>query len=110
MAMLSINGEIKQFIIVGKLLVFGANGAAIFQGCWNGIVKKLQEKFSPFILGIHCHAQETNLVIAALCNLPIVIELESPFMALNYYFIYSSKRHIEYCKSIGWLGWLGSSL
>jgi hypothetical protein len=48
----------------------------ISQGCHTARTFQLKNKFVPYMMGQHCMAHRTNLVIQVLSNLPMVARLE----------------------------------
>jgi hypothetical protein len=50
-------------VIAEKLLCFGADGAAVFQGARSGVTTQLTEKFAPYLMGVHCMSHRTNLAV-----------------------------------------------
>jgi hypothetical protein len=50
-------------VIAEKLLYFGADGAAVFQGARSGVTAQLTEKFAPYLMGVHCISHRTNLAV-----------------------------------------------
>jgi hypothetical protein len=83
-----------------KLIYFGTDGEAVFQGSRNGVIQQLKEKHSPFVIGVHDFAHRTNLAVEALSNLPMVQRLESLCKSLHSYFSASPKRHLEFTKLV----------
>ncbi len=59
-----------------RLICFGANGASIFQGYRTNVTFQLKEKFALCMMGQHCMAHQTNIVVQVLSNLPMVAKLE----------------------------------
>jgi hypothetical protein len=55
-----------------KLICFGADGAAVFQGSQNGAIQQLKEKHSLYVVGVHDFVHCTNLALEALSNLLVV--------------------------------------
>jgi hypothetical protein len=55
-----------------KLICFGTNGTAVFQGAKNGVIQRLKEGFTPFVIPVHDFSHCTNLAVEALSRLPIV--------------------------------------
>jgi hypothetical protein len=97
---LSWHGGISEMELVEKMIYFGADGAAVFQGSRNGVIQQLKEKHTPFVIGVHDFAHRTNLAVEALSNLPVVQRLKSLYKSLHSYFSASPKRHLEFTKLV----------
>jgi hypothetical protein len=91
-------GGIDKEQIAKMLLSFGTDGASVFQGSRNGVTKKIQESYGPFLEGIHCMVHRTNLVVTHLNKLHVVSEIESLLSSLHKYFSHSPKKHVEFVK------------
>jgi len=52
----------------------------------------------PFMSGVHCMAQCTNLVVQTLSNLSLVGKFENLFASMHNYFAHNPKRHLEASK------------
>jgi hypothetical protein len=98
MEQLSWHGGISEMELAEKLICFGADGVAVFQGSRNGVIQQLKEKHAPFVIGVHDFAHRTNLAVEALSNLPVVQRLESLCKSLHSYFSASPKCHLEFTK------------
>jgi hypothetical protein len=68
---LSWYGGILEMELVEKMICFGTDGVAVFQGSRNGVIQQLKEKHAPFVIGVHDFAHHTNLAVEALSNLPV---------------------------------------
>ena len=82
---LSWHGGLADNTIAKRLVYFGADGVFVFQGCRSGVIQQLKDQDAPFMLGVHCMAHHTNLVVKPLSNLPIVSKLETLYQALYSY-------------------------
>ncbi len=91
-------GGLLEFELASKLISFGANGVSIFQGAKIGVTTQLKEKFSPYMLGVHCVAHRTNLVIQTLSKLPLVSKIETMLQSIYTYYFLSLKRHLDIYK------------
>ncbi|KAG0572981.1 hypothetical protein KC19_VG138700 [Ceratodon purpureus] len=89
-------GGISKQECVNKLASFGADGVNTFQGKRSRVVKQLQNRFAPRVMGIHCMAHRTNLAVEALSKLEVVSRIEAMLASLFRFFSKSPKRHREY--------------
>ena len=69
-----------------KLIYFGADGASVFQGSYNGVVVQLSRQFVLSMMFVHDVAHRTNLAILSLSGLPMVKKLEMLCNSLHAYF------------------------
>jgi hypothetical protein len=82
-----------------KLICFGADGAAVFQGARTSVIQRLKEGYALYVIPVHDFAHRMNLAVEALLDrLPVVQKLESLCKALHSYFSGSPKRHLEFTK------------
>jgi hypothetical protein len=82
------------------LICFGANGASIFHSCCIGVTFQLKEKFVPCMMGQHCMAHKTNLVIQVLSNVPMVAKLEDLLQSMYFYYSNSPMQHLDFTKLV----------
>jgi hypothetical protein len=95
---LFMHGGLSQQHLGEKLICFGADGAAVFQGTRSGVIQRLKEGFAPFVIPVHDFAHRTNLVVEALSGLPVLQKLETLCKSLHAYFSGSPKCHLEFRK------------
>jgi hypothetical protein len=95
---LLMHGGLSQQQLVEKLICFGVDGAAVFQGARTGVIQCLKEGYAPYVIPVHDFSHRTNLAVEALSGLPIVKKLESFCKSLHAYFSGSPKRHLEFMK------------
>jgi hypothetical protein len=95
---LFMHGGVSEKQLAEKLICFGADGAAVFQGARTGVIQRLKEGYAPYVIPVHDFAHRTNLAVEALSGLPVVQKLESLCKALHSYFSGSPKRHLEFTK------------
>jgi hypothetical protein len=62
--------------LVGKLVSIGCYKSSVFQGHRTCVTTQFKDKIVPFIIIVHCFAQQTNLMIITLSNVPLVHQLE----------------------------------
>lgn len=103
-------GGLSKKELAEKLVSFGGDGAAVFQGCNTGVIQQLKGSYAPYTMGIHCCAHMTNLAFEKLDKLAIVSRLEHLCNSLYAYFASSPKRHLEYQKLAGLTGTEGNKL
>jgi hypothetical protein len=95
---LFMHGGLSQQQLAKKLICFGVDGAAVFQGARSGVIQRLKEGYAPYVIPVHDFAHQTNLAVEALSGLPVVKKLESLCKSLHAYFSGSPKRHLEFTK------------
>lgn len=74
------------------LVTFEVDGVSTFQGAKLGVIMWSINKHEPFMMGIHCIAQCTNLVFMSLSKFEVVIYVEDLLASLYSYFS-SSPKH-----------------
>lgn len=92
------HGGLTETEVAERLICFGTDGAAIFQGCQTGVTTQLHYQQAPYMIGMHCVAHRTSLVVGTLSNLPMVAKLENLCKSLYSYFGSSPKHHLEFSK------------
>jgi hypothetical protein len=95
---MSCHGGLTENVVAERMVSFGADGVSVFQGSRTGTTQQLKQKDAPFMIGVHCMAHRTNLVVEPLSNLPMVEKLETLCQALYNYFTMNSKKHLEFQK------------
>ncbi len=70
-------GGLFDHDLVTKVVCFGADGAATFQGIKIGVANQLRKKSSPFCIHVHRVAHRTNLIAFTLLDLLIVVKIET---------------------------------
>jgi hypothetical protein len=91
-------GGIDAGDIARKLLCFGADGVTVFQGTRTGITVQLQQKVTPFSIGVHCAAHRVNLAAKTLSVLTIFQNSEKLMVRIHAFFNHSPKRLVEFQK------------
>jgi hypothetical protein len=76
MGALSVSYGLKAAKIALKLDCFGADGASTFQGSKNEVLKQIKDKYSPFVVGVHCCAQKLNLCASSMSTLGVMHAIE----------------------------------
>jgi hypothetical protein len=69
---LFMHGGVSEKQLAEKLIFFGADGAAVFQGARIGVIQRLKEGYAPYVIHVHDFAYRTNLAVEALSGLPVV--------------------------------------
>ena len=67
---------VDQAAVQRKLLYFGADGVSAFQGCRTGVIVQIQQKKSPFMIGVDCWAHRINMAAESMGHLPIIKHCE----------------------------------
>ncbi len=65
-------GDLNQDTIASKLIRFIANGVSVFQGVKTCVIVQLKDKNAPFLIGVHCMNQHTNLIVQIIFELGII--------------------------------------
>jgi hypothetical protein len=60
-----------------KLNSMGCKGSSVFQNARASLITQMKENVAPFMMGIHCFAHRTNLVVLVLSKLTLVAQLEA---------------------------------
>ena len=69
-------GGIYEMTIAQKLVCVGVDGALVMQGHKNGLVTKLKNFATDYILGIHYMAHGMNLAFGIVSNYPQIYRVE----------------------------------
>lgn len=56
----------ELFASSSTLLVFGADGASVMSGCYEGVAAKVKGSY-PCLLYVHCVGHRLNLIVAEYC-------------------------------------------
>jgi hypothetical protein len=57
----------------------GCDGSNIFQGAWADVTTQMKDNVAPFMIGMHCFAYWTNLVVLLLSKLNLVVRSKALF-------------------------------
>jgi hypothetical protein len=93
---LTVQGDLSAEEIASKLLCFGADGVATFQGTRNGVTKQIKQNHAPFMIGIHCFAHRLQLCAKSLSSLHVLGCIEALLLHSHSYFSHSPKRAVEF--------------
>jgi hypothetical protein len=93
-------GGLFDHDLVTKVVCFGADGAATFQGIKIGVANQLRKKSSPFCIHVHRVVHRTNLIAFTLLDLLIVVKIETLLASVYTYFNHSPKRNLERSKLV----------
>jgi hypothetical protein len=83
---------------VSKLISFGANGVLVLQGVKTNVVTQLKKTHTPFMLGVHCFAHKTNLVVQMFSKLLLMSKIEALLQYVYNYYCTSLKSVLDICK------------
>ncbi|KAJ9516199.1 hypothetical protein QJQ45_024625 [Haematococcus lacustris] len=90
---------------VGKLVAFCSDGASTFMGAHNGVIAKLQQQHVSYMVGLHCVAHRTALVVGDAFRVsPLMQQLDSAFKGVHSLFAKSPKwqgRWEAFAKPLG---------
>jgi hypothetical protein len=70
----------------------------MFQGHCIGITTQVKENTTPYFIGVHCMAHQTNLTIITLLKMPFVFHIEAMLYSLYAFFVHSLKKYLEFVK------------
>ncbi|KAJ9534319.1 hypothetical protein QJQ45_007011 [Haematococcus lacustris] len=90
---------------VGKLVAFCSDGASTFMGAHNGVIAKLQQQHVSYMVGVHCVAHRTALVVGDAFRVsPLMQQLDSALKGVHSLFAKSPKwqgRWEAFAKPLG---------
>jgi hypothetical protein len=72
-----------------KLLCFGTDGAATFQGARSGVTTQIQRDYTPYSIGVHCMAHQCNLAFKTLSGMDIFASIEKMLQKTYSFFSHS---------------------
>jgi hypothetical protein len=75
-----------------KLTSMGCDGSSVLQGAWASVTTQMKDNVAPFMLGMHCFAHWTNLVVLVLSKFNLVAHLETLFQVLYAFFFHPPKN------------------
>jgi hypothetical protein len=84
-------GRLLKSNLASKFISFFADRVSVFQGVKNDVTTQLKEKFTPYMLGEHCVAHRTNLIIQTLSKPPLVSVIEMMLQSIYTYYSLSLK-------------------
>lgn len=96
MSALLVNCNLDRKALAAKLLCFGADGVAAFQGQKNGVTKQIKQEFAPFTNGQHCCAHKLQLAAQVLSETELLGTIEDVLQTTHAYFAHSPKRITEF--------------
>jgi hypothetical protein len=96
MSALTVNCTLDGAAVASKLLCFGADGVAAFQGRHNGVTKQIIEQHGPFAMGMHCCGHRLQLCAKSLLQLDLLSTIEDLLMKSHAYFNHSPKKVTEF--------------
>ncbi|KAJ9516339.1 hypothetical protein QJQ45_001026 [Haematococcus lacustris] len=90
---------------VGKLVAFCSDGASTFMGAHNRVIAKLQQQHVSYMVGVHCVAHRTTLVVGDAFRVsPLMQQLDSALKGVHSLFAKSPKwqgRWEAFAKPLG---------
>ena len=96
MSALLVNSGLDPTAIASKLLCFGVDGVAAFQGHKNGVTKQIKEEFAPYANEQHCCAHKLQLAAQVLSETELMSTVEDVLQTTHAYFAHSPKRVSEF--------------
>ena len=96
MSALLVNCDLDATAIASKVLCFGADGMAAFQGHKNGVTKHIKEEFAPFANNQHCCVHKLQLATQVLSEIELMSTAEDVLQTNHAYFAHSPKRDCEF--------------
>lgn len=79
-----------------RLITFGVNKVSTFQGAKTSVFVQLKDLHAPYMIGVHCNAHMTDLVVQTLLDYDVVKHIEELLASLYMYFNSSPKCNIEF--------------
>ena len=80
------------------MITFGADLVSTFKAAKSNILVQLITKHKPFVVGVHCVAHCTNLVVQTLTNFEVMKHVEDALATPCPYFSSSAKPTLEFHK------------
>lgn len=90
------DGGLDAKILAIKFLSLGVDSCVVLQGCHNGLIIQIKEKYAPFVMGIHCIAHRCNFAFKKLSRLGIFASNEKLLLTSHTYFKRISTKHNEF--------------
>ena len=78
------------------LITFGADVVFVFQDAKSNVIVQLINNHAPFMVGVHCMAYQTNLVVQTLSDFEVVKYVEDLLASLYSSFNFSPKLTLEF--------------
>lgn len=89
-------------LLVEKLgsqwVCIGCDKNFVFQIHYIKVTSQLKYRVIPFLIGVHCMAHITSLIVIVLSKLPLVSYIEFMLWFLYSFFAHSLKKFMECCK------------
>jgi hypothetical protein len=70
-------GRLFDHDLVTKVVCFGADGVATFQGIKTKVATQLRQTSSPFCIHVHCVVHKTKLATLIFSNMSMVVKIEA---------------------------------
>jgi hypothetical protein len=81
-----------------KLLYFGTDGAATFQGARSRVTTLIQRDYAPYSIGMHCMAHRCSLAFKTLSGMDIFASIEKMLQKTYSFFSHSLRRLEEFFR------------
>jgi hypothetical protein len=92
------DGGVGAGDVAKKMLCFGADGAATFQGLRSGVTTQIQRDYAPYSIGVHYMAHQCNLAFKMLSGMGIFQSIEKMLQKTYSYFSHSPRRLEEFFR------------
>jgi len=93
-----------------KLVNIGCDESNVFQGHRTSMTTQFKDKVVPFIIGMHCFAHQTNLVVITLSNVLLLHWLEGILQSMYVCFSHSLKKFTEFQKLVNLFNMKGKNI
>jgi len=80
---------LTNFDMASKWIYLGCDGDSVFEGIQYGVITQTKEQITPFFIGVHYVAHQTNVAILVLSKLSLVMHIESMLQSLYAFFSHS---------------------
>jgi len=74
-----------------KLTSMGCDGSSVLQGAWASVTTQMKDNVAPFMIGMHCFAHWTNLIVLVLSKFNLVAHFETLFQVSYVFFSHPPK-------------------
>ena len=96
MSALLVDCDLDAIAIASKILYFGADGVAAFQGHKNGVTKQIQEEFALFANSQHSCVHKLQLAAQVLSETELISTAKDVLQTSHAYFAHLPKRAFEF--------------
>ena len=88
--------RMENYEIATKFTCVGVDGTFVMQWNKNGLCVNIQKTYAMYMIAIHCMAHIMNLSYKIVNNFEIVAKVKELVHDIHSYFIYSSKRIVQF--------------